>query len=535
MTDEQIPPRKTLTLKRTPSSSAAATPRKRAGGRAKQVDQRARVQEQTRTPSPPPKTLSPNPSPTSGRGERPGARASTKRTAAGAQAGHAAVPRKRPTFAPHAGEGKNVREQSSLPSPTRGVRAGCLRGTASHPERTPAAPRLAGAWAGGEGRQSSTNFHTIFAPCPQGLEAALAQELQTLGFADATAQRAGCQFSADWQGVMRANLWSRLATRILVRVAHAPVAHEDALYALAHATPWEHWFGPKERLRVDTSAIRSPMQSLQFCTLRVKDAICDRLREREGARPDVDTVRPDARVQVFLNESHATLYLDTSGESLFKRGWRLDKGQAPLRENLASGLLALAGWQPQQALIDPFCGSGTIVIEAAQAALRIPPGGNRPLGFERLRTHDARAWQDIKDAARAQILPHMDTPFVGCDLDADMIAAARANARRAGLAPEAIAWRVGDALKLSPAGAPGWILTNPPYGERMDSVEDDFWQSWAAQLKRQYAGWQVGVISSDLDFPRALRLKPQRRIPVHNGALECRLFLFEMAQGSYRA
>jgi len=355
-----------------------------------------------------------------------------------------------------------------------------------------------------------------------------------LGFADARAARAGCQFTADWQGIRRANLYSRLATRILVQVAHAPAPNEDALYALALDTPWEQWFGPQQRLRVDTSAIRSPMKSLQFCTLRVKDGICDRLRDREGARPDVDTVRPDARVHLFLNETHATLYLDTSGESLFKRGWRLDKGQAPLRENLASGLLALAGWQPHQPLIDPFCGSGTIVIEAASMALNVPAGIARPFGFERLRNHDARAWQDMKDQARAQVRQDLQAPLLGGDLDADMIAAARANARRAGLPPEAIAWRVSDAASLMPEHAAGWILTNPPYGERMNAVQDAFWNPWSAQLKRHYAGWNVGVIHSDMDFPGRLRLKPRRRIPVYNGALECRLFLFDIVRASYR-
>src|SRR5690606_4447388 len=162
---------------------------------------------------------------------------------------------------------------------------------------------------------------------------ALAAELLALGFEDTQESRAGCRFTTDWTGILRANLYSRLATRILVQVAHAAVDHEDDILALARATPWERWFGAEQSLRVDTSAIRSPMQSLQYCNLRAKDGICDRLREQEGARPDIDTVRPDARVHLFLNEDSATLYLDTSGESLFKRGWRLDKGEAPLREN----------------------------------------------------------------------------------------------------------------------------------------------------------------------------------------------------------
>jgi len=376
--------------------------------------------------------------------------------------------------------------------------------------------------------------HTVFAPCPQGLEQALADELQILGFADVRAARAGCQFTTDWDGIRRANLYSRLATRMLVRVAHAPVACEDDIYALACDTPWEQWFGAQQRLRVDTSAIRSSMRSLHFCNLRVKDGICDRLRAREGARPDIDTVRPDARVHLFLDETRATLYLDTSGESLFKRGWRLDKGEAPLRENLASGLLALAGWQVHQPLLDPFCGSGTILVEAASIALGLPAGIARPFGFERLRNHDAHGWRTMQDAARAQARQHVDVPLLGCDVDAHMIAAARANAQRAGLPDDAITWQVGDALTLHADTVPGWIVTNPPYGERMGAMATSFWQPWAAQLKRYYVDWHMGVITSDMDFPKHLRLKPKRRIPVHNGSLDCRLFLFEMVRSQYR-
>lgn len=375
---------------------------------------------------------------------------------------------------------------------------------------------------------------TVFAPCPQGLEQALADELRAIGFADAEPARAGCRFQADWDGVLRANLHSRLATRILVRLAHAPVRTEDDILALAQATAWERWFGPRQSLRVDTSAIRSPMQSLQYCNLRVKDGICDRLRDREGARPDIDTVRPDARVHLFLDETSATLYLDTTGESLFKRGWRLDKGEAPLRENLASGLLALSGWQPGQALLDPFCGSGTILIEAAGIALGAPPGIWRPFGFERLRTHDERRWRDLKDAARANMRSHLDTPLIGVDLNAGAIEAARANAKRAWLTPDAIDFRVADALTLEPPAEQGWIVTNPPYGERLEAAPETFWRQWSEQLKRRFTGWQVGAITSDLELPGRMRLKPRRRIPLHNGALECRLFLFDMVQDTYR-
>ncbi len=375
----------------------------------------------------------------------------------------------------------------------------------------------------------------VFTPCPQGLEDALVAELQALGFEDAEPARAGCRFHTDWTGILRANLYSRLATRVLVQVAHGPAYHEDDILDLAMDTPWERWFGSEQTLRVDTSAIRSPMQSLQYCNLRVKDGICDRLREREGARPDIDTVRPDARVHLFLDEDSATLYLDTSGESLFKRGWRLAKGEAPLRENLAAGILALAGWDPSQALMDPFCGSGTILIEGAWIALGVPPGIWRPFGFERLRNHDARHWRDIKDEARSHIASQLESPIVGYDLDPAAIDAAKANLERSWLTPDSIRFEVGNAKLVPPPAETGWLVTNPPYGERLPSEEDSgLWRDWAQNLKQNYSGWNVNIISSDMDLPRALRLKPLRRYPLYNGSLDCRLFSFEMVEAGYR-
>ncbi len=384
------------------------------------------------------------------------------------------------------------------------------------------------------GHHRSNETFQVFAPCPLGLEEALHAELEALGYQNLRKGRAGCHFETDWSGVLRANLYSRLATRVLVRVAHARVHTEDDVLELARQTAWERWFGPEQTLRVDTSAVRSPMKSLQYCNLRAKDGICDRLRELEGARPDIDTVRPDARVHLFLDETTATLYLDTTGESLFKRGWRLDKGEAPLRENLAAGLLALSDWDPAAPLLDPFCGSGTLLIEAAWVALGVPPGIWRPFGFERLRDHDARHWRDIKDDARQRISARLDAPLIGVDLDPRVVEAARANSERAMLSPDTIRFEVGDARQVQPDCEPGWIVTNPPYGERMPG-DDTFWPQWAENLKRHYAGWSVNIITSDLELPSKLRLKPRRRHPVFNGALECRLFSFEMVHKSYRS
>ena len=399
--------------------------------------------------------------------------------------------------------------------------------------RRPEARRRSERRPPGQGGRRAELF-AVFTPCPHGLEEALSLELQALGFDDAIPDRAGCRLTTDWTGIQRINLYSRLATRVLVQVSQAPVRNENDILELARNTEWERWFGSEQTLRVDTSAIRSPMHSLQYCNLRAKDGICDRLRMREGSRPDIDTVRPDARVHLFLSEDTATLYLDTTGESLFKRGWRLNKGEAPIRENLAAGLLALSDWNPSEALLDPFCGSGTILIEAAWIALGVPPGIWRPFGFERLRNHDERHWRDLKDDARSRIATRLEAPLVGVDLDPEAIDAARQNVERAWLTPDTIRFEIGDARTVQPPAAHGWIVTNPPYGERLPDEEPDIWPDWSQNLKRHYSGWQVHVISSDLDLPQRMRLKPLRRRPLHNGPLDCRLFSFEMVEAGYR-
>ena len=484
---------KTLTLKKkisAASSSAEGERRKRAGGRARQVAQLERQREQQRSvqasmsvPSPVPEKSSPPRKPSGARNRYPGEPIPEQPRA----------PYERP-------EGTKPRSSGHRAAPT---------------------PRA--------------EIFPVFTPCPQGLEEALVAEMQALGFEDAVPARAGCRFHTDWTGILRANLYSRLATRVLVEVAYGPVQHEDDILDLALDTPWERWFGAEQTLRVDTSAIRSPMQSLQYCNLRVKDGICDRLRDREGERPDIDTVRPDARVHLFLNEDSATLYLDTSGESLFKRGWRMEKGEAPLRENLAAGILALSGWDPSQALMDPFCGSGTILIEGAWIALGVPPGIWRPFGFERLRNHDARHWRDLKEEARSHIAPRLESPIVGYDLDSNAVEAAKSNLDRAWLAPDAIRFEIGDARSVPPPADAGWLVTNPPYGERLPSEHDSgLWRDWAHNLKQNYSDWNVNIISSDMDLPRELRLKPLRRYPLYNGALDCRLFSFEMVATGYR-
>jgi putative N6-adenine-specific DNA methylase len=380
----------------------------------------------------------------------------------------------------------------------------------------------------------------FFAPCPRGLEAALADELRALG-ADVVATPAGgVRFDGDAALGLAANLHSRIASRVLQQVAHGPYRSEDDLYRLAHDTEWERWHEPLASLRIDTTAIGAPVRSLQFATLRIKDGLVDRLRERFGERPSIDRQQPDRRVFAFLEAGRCTLYLDWSGESLFKRGWRRDGVDAPMKENLAAGLLALSGWTPGMPLLDPFCGSGTIVVEAAMIAAGVPPGAHRRFAFERMRGFDRGAWDRMR-----RVAPHAApaaAAIFGSDVSEAALAAARANLMRCGADPAWVALRQLDALHLDRAPAEaGLLLANPPYGERLDVKgrqslvqADRFWPAFATLLKQRFAGWTACLFTSDLELPQRLRLKPSKRTPLFNGALECRLFRFEMVAGSAR-
>ena len=237
------------------------------------------------------------------------------------------------------------------------------------------------------------NKMVLFLPCAAGVEHLLAEEAGAIASLPAGAvqpQRGGVRVrGGSWRTVMQLNLHSRMAQRVLVQLAVVPYAREDDLYAAAGEVPWETWFSVQQTFKIEITAQRSPLKSLNFAALRIKDAVADRFRAKVGVRPSVDTHYPQVRIHGHLDAQHLTLYIDTSGEPLFKRGWRQDKGDAPLKETLAAAILAASGWQPQsgQALYDPCCGSGTIVIEAAQMACRIAPGGQRRFAFERLLPH----------------------------------------------------------------------------------------------------------------------------------------------------
>lgn len=397
------------------------------------------------------------------------------------------------------------------------------------------------------------NELSIFLPCAAGVEPLLAQEVATVLQRPADqirAGRAGVAVQASWREVLQLNLHSRLAQRVLLRLSHGPYRNEDDIYALAREVPWELWFGTRQTFKVDITAQRSPLKSLNFAALRVKDALVDRFRDREGERPSVEVRWPDARVHAHLTIDHLSLFIDTSGEPLFKRGWRVDKGDAPLKETLAAAMLAASGYsqaldgEPAGVtrglpLYDPCCGSGTIAIEAAQIACGIAAGSQRSFGFEKLRPFEPAVWQDLRQQAiAAQHAPLAEV--YGSDVAFRMVDFASQNAQRANVT-HAVRFRGGDALQRSPPTQhPGVLMLNPPYGERIETAgvagrqraivegEGDFFLRLAQHWRQNYKGWTAWILTPDLKLPARMHLKENRRVPLWNGPIECRLFRFQM-------
>ncbi|MBP7202704.1 MAG: class I SAM-dependent RNA methyltransferase [Propionivibrio sp.] len=380
----------------------------------------------------------------------------------------------------------------------------------------------------------------FFASCPRGLEALLAEDLTAAGVKDLKAIPGGVHFVADWPTCYAVNLHSRIATRILWRVAHGRYAKEDDIYKLALDSPWGKWFAATQTIRVDVTAVKSPLKSLEFITLRIKDAICDRFRADTGKRPNVDTREPDVRMHGFITADECTLYIDTSGAPLYQRGLRQKTVEAPLKENVAAGIIRLSGWQPGMPLLDPMCGSGTFLTEAAQMALNIAPGaGGRSFGFQRLKNFQLGVWKDMLDEAMDVEKPAAFAGIYGSDISPVSVRAALANLDRAGLLP-AVKLSSGDILEIEAPprgeGEAGIMIANPPYGERLSEQEElaAFYPQLGSALKRNFAGWNCFLLTADLRMPKLMRLTPSKKTPLYNGAIECRLFEFKMVAGSNR-
>jgi putative N6-adenine-specific DNA methylase len=375
----------------------------------------------------------------------------------------------------------------------------------------------------------------FFAPCPRGLEALLAAELGELGASDIGTVEGGVGFGGTLPLAYAANLHSRIASRMLWEIGSGRYRNEDDVYRGVYALDWQRLFDPGLTIRVNVAAVASPLKSLEFTTLRIKDAACDKFRAQTGSRPSVDTAQPDVRIHAFLDAERFTIYLDTSGEPLFKRGSRQMAGEAPLRENLAAGILTLAGWTPGTPLLDPMCGSGTLLIEAAQIARGIPAGLKRKFAFEKLRNFDVAEWVRIRGDAEARIRNDARTPIFGSDLFGDALKLARENLATAGLA-DTVSLKQANVLEISAPAAEGVLVTNPPYGVRLGEQESlaAFYPQLGNALKKKFAGWRVYLFTADLRLPKLIGLSPSKRTPLYNGPLECRLYEFKMVAGAMR-
>jgi len=375
----------------------------------------------------------------------------------------------------------------------------------------------------------------FFAPCPRGLEKILTDELASFGATQLVTTEGGVGFSGDWTLCYRVNLESRISSRVLWRVKETHYRTEQDIYKAVFDLQWPRWFNVSHTLRVNTTAIRCPLKSLEFITLLVKDAICDRFRAHCNERPSVDTLTPDVRIHVFIEDEKLMLYLDTSGEPLFKRGVRSHTNIAPIRENLAAGILRLSGWTPGTPLLDPMCGSGTFLIEAVQMALNIQPGIARHFAFEKLLNFDAPKWEALRAQAIAAQIPPTPLEVYGSDLYGDALKTARRNLQEAGLS-ECVELKQANVLEIAAPADHGVLVANLPYGERMGELDEllALYPKLGDALKQKFGGWTAYLFTADRAILKKMRLSPSKRTPLFNGAIECRLLEYKIVSGSNR-
>lgn len=388
-----------------------------------------------------------------------------------------------------------------------------------------------------------------FAVVPPGLETVAAEELSQLEAQSPRRQRGGVAFTCDMAGFYRCHLQARLPFRLLRELARFPCTGRDDLReGLPKALDWETWLPPERSLRVEVSGGTSALNHSHFTALEVKNILVDLQRQRWGTRSTVDRLDPDLVIHLHLHRhGEAVLSLDGSGGSLHRRGWRAAVGMAPLKENLAAGLIALTGWKGDCPLVDPFCGSGTLLIEAACMALGRAPGlvptlageppRSRRFALQRWPDFDPDLWQrEVLAAHRLSLDTLADgrplAPILGRDHDADVLAQAQTNAEAAGVAPW-IRFELGEAKSFSPPPGPGLVVTNPPFGERLGQPEEleQLYAALGHQLRQRAPGWTLWLLSGHPGLTASLRLKTSQRIPVSHGGLDCRWLRYPLRAG----
>ena len=378
--------------------------------------------------------------------------------------------------------------------------------------------------------------YTLTAKTLFGLEEILAEELRQLGASDIEILKRAVSFSGDKALMYRANICCRTATRILKPIAVFHAADGDELYSRIARISWSRFMDNNNSLAVDSVVSHSGIANSQYAAQRVKDAIVDQFREKTGQRPSVDLENPDIRLNLHIHQDRATISLDSSGIPLHKRGYRTSGGPAPLNECLAAGIVLMSGWDGTSSFIDPMCGSGTIVLEAAMIADRIAPGlGRTHFGFMNFKDYAPGLYRTLIEKEKAHIRTESSGVIVGSDRESSQIALAKEHARRAGLANR-VSFSVSDFAEQTPPPAPGVLITNPPYGERLrpDDLER-LYQSIGDTLKGHYTDYDAFIFTGNLPAAKKIGLRTSRRIHLFNGPLECRLLKFEMYRGSRKA
>ena len=387
---------------------------------------------------------------------------------------------------------------------------------------------------------------TLFATCPKGLEYLLRDELRALGADDAHEALAGVHFSGPLELAYRACLWSRLASRVLLQLHEFEAPDADALFAGVQQVDWDAHLAPDASFAIDAVGGSGTLRNTQFIALRAKDAVVDQLRERHGVRPDIDVERPAIRLNLRLHKGRMSVALDLSGVPLHRRGWRQGQGEAPLKENLACAMLLRADWPAIHAaggaLVDPMCGAATLPIEAALMAADVAPGLRRTYwGFSGWRGHDARAWEQLLEQARTRAaagLRSLQPVFFGYDQDPHVLEEARRNAQAAGVEGFLHLARQSVEHLERPAGSdrPGLVITNPPYGERLGrgAALASVYRALGDALRGEFRDWRAAVIVSDDELGHMLGLRADKRYVLYNGAIECRLLVFDLAEEAPR-
>jgi putative N6-adenine-specific DNA methylase len=371
-----------------------------------------------------------------------------------------------------------------------------------------------------------------------GLEEVLEEELLKLGARDIVKHTRAVSFTGDIGFIYKCNLNLRTALRILVTIAEFEVRDEQSLYNQIKKIDWEQYMGVDETLAIDCVLNTRLFTHSQYISQKTKDAIADQFREKYVKRPSVDLENPTLRLNIHIYETKCTVSIDSSGESLHKRGYRDKTNLAPINEVLAAGLVLLSGWDKRRNFIDPMCGSGTLLIEAALIAANIPPGYYRlNFGFmhwRRFLAFDETLWQTIYDSAISRIIT--DTPkLYGGELSHNVARIAKENVKLAKV-EDMVNIREGDIKDFEAPEGGGVVIVNPPYGERMHKDNlDELYKSIGDTFKKRFAGYTCWIISSNQDALKNVGLRPSRKIPIYNGQLECRFMKYEMYSGTKRA